>query len=271
MSRSRSLSRGATEADLPPLSRIPPMDAPLAEIERYFQDYVADYNSALKEEGSDNVNDDPSFPHLLRCKLRAERMMANKEFLERKDGIFLAVDNEHGLVGFAPSIFELHAKLVSGATESAPLDLFPYCFCLRQQFYSISSAVISQPFPQAGGPTRTAYFNVLFTDTTVGNPRNRVLLFDPGSDQCFQNGGLVSHANNPSTGFVDFKFTVGVSRRLGRLIYITLDGLRTRVSIYKGDANILGLDVIHRYTGTFNFALNNAVTMIAKPNEANHL
>ena len=38
--RRRSLSQGGTEADLPPLSEMPSMDAPLADIEAYFPEVL---------------------------------------------------------------------------------------------------------------------------------------------------------------------------------------------------------------------------------------
>ncbi len=74
------------------------------------------------------------------------------------------------------------------------------------------------------------------------------------------------------TPHLDFADLHSLSVYLENLVVlsITLDGLRTRVPIYSGSFNILRLDLIHRYTGTFDCARPVAVTMIAKPGEANH-
>jgi len=127
--RPRSMSKGADEKDLPPLSDIPALDCPKALLYRYFANKVSEVDANPDEIaicGGKPSQRDPYLEDDLRARLRAERDMAAGLYAHLASSTWLAVAKEQGLIATASSFFDMARNPARGAVDHA------FVFCLRQ-------------------------------------------------------------------------------------------------------------------------------------------
>jgi len=264
--RKISISNGASERDLPALAEIPALNCSREMLYKYFADDVEEYD--LDEDtlrsfpGCIPSRDDPSFEVYLRHKLRAIREMASGLYTNIPSGYYVAVHKDEGLLASAKDRRKFQQEI-----RSRKITQY-FEFCLRCEHIAHAHVAYSHNLPPAPGEDQSPlqYMNVIVLSggynqgvhvpSQFVNARQTTLLIDTSSeDTFFIVGTFTSLISNPYNGTKTFTYTGGPPEtKRGRIIYVVIDGMRTCVTAFLGNDNILGMDVLTRYDANVDYS-----------------